>query len=60
MAMPAPIEPQIEGPPVLDDGPKVDAWLGLIERRGTIDELVAFFYDSFTEMTGRAGEFFGL
>ena len=31
-----------------------------MKRRGTFDELVAFFYDSFVEMTGRAGEFFGL
>lgn len=44
----------------MDDGPKADAWLELMKRCGTFDELVAFFYDSFTEMTGRVGEFFGL
>lgn len=44
----------------MDDGPKVDAWLGLIERRGTIDELVAFFYDSLSGMMSQAKEFFRL
>jgi hypothetical protein len=28
--------------------------------RGAFDELVAFFYDSFMEMTGHMGEFFSL
>lgn len=43
---------------VLDDGPKANAWLELIQRREAFDELVTFFYDSFTAMAGRAGEFF--
>lgn len=45
---------------VLDDGPKEDAWLELMKRRGAFNELIAFFYDSFTEMMVRAGVFFGL
>ena len=35
---------------MLNDGPKVDAWLGLMEKWGAIDELVAFFYDSLSNM----------
>ena len=38
---------------MLDDGPKADKWSELIKRRGAFDELVAFFYDSFTVMVGR-------
>jgi hypothetical protein len=45
---------------VLDDGPERDTWLELMKWCGIIDELVTFFYDSFMEMTGHAGEFFGL
>lgn len=33
-----------------NDGPKVDTWLGLMEKRGAIYELVAFFYDSLSNM----------
>ena len=47
-------------PCVLDDGPKANAWLGLMEKRGAIDELVAFFYDSLSSMMGQSEEFFGL
>ena len=45
---------------MLNNGPKVDTWLELMEQRGTIDKLVTFFYDFFTEMTGHAGAFIGL
>ena len=45
---------------MLDDGPEADAWLELMKRRGAFDELVALFYDSFIEMMGHAGAFFGL
>lgn len=31
-----------------------------MEQRGTIDELVAFFYDSLLGMMGQADEFFSL
>jgi hypothetical protein len=48
------------GTHVLDDGPEVDVWLELIKQRGAFDELVTFFYDSFTVMASHAGEFFGL
>ena len=44
-----------EGLDILDDGPKVDAWLELMEQRGAFDELVTFFYDSFSLMAGHAG-----
>jgi hypothetical protein len=43
---------------MLNDGPEADAWLGLMEKWGTIDELVTFFYDSLSGMMGRAEEFF--
>lgn len=43
---------------MLDDGPEADAWLELMERRGTIDELIAFFYDSLSGMMGQVEEFF--
>lgn len=52
--------PLVGGPHALDDGPKADVWLEMMKRRGAFDELVVFFYDSFTEMTGHVGEFFGL
>ncbi|CAD6265834.1 unnamed protein product [Miscanthus lutarioriparius] len=57
-----PLAPRREegGPHALDDGPVTDAWLELMKQRGAFDELVTFFYDSFGEMTGRTGEFFGL
>jgi hypothetical protein len=44
----------------LDDGPEADVWLELMKRHGAFDKLVAFFYDSFIEMIGYAGSFFGL
>ena len=44
----------------MDDGPKADAWLELIKRRDTFDELVTFFYDSFTVIAGSMGKFFAL
>lgn len=45
---------------MLDDGPEANAWLGLMEKRGAIGELVAFFYDSLSSMMGWVEEFFGL
>ena len=33
-------------PHVLNDGLEVDAWLEIMEWRGTIDRMVAFFYNS--------------
>jgi len=42
------------------DGPEADAWLELMKQCDTFDKLVTIFYDSFTEMTGLAGAFFGL
>jgi hypothetical protein len=45
---------------MLNDGPEIDAWLELMKQRDAFDELVAFFYDSFVDMMGRTGEFFGL
>lgn len=45
---------------MLDDGTEADTRLELMKRHCAVDELVAFFYDSFTEMTGHVGEFFGL
>ena len=52
--------PPVGGPHALDDSPKADAWLELMKRRGTFDELVAFFYDSIIEMARHIGAFFGL
>ena len=60
MAALAPLVPPIGGGHVLDDGPEADAWLELVKQHGAFDELAAFFYDSFTEMMGHAGMFFGL
>ena len=60
MATLAPLAPPAGGPHVLDDGPKADTWLELIKWRSTFDELVTFFYDSFTVMACHAGEFFSL
>lgn len=60
MAMSVPSTPLVERPQVLNDDPKVDAWLGLMEKRGAINELVAFFYDSLSSMMGQMGEFFDL
>lgn len=37
---------------MLDDGPEANTWLGLMEKRGAIGELVAFFYDSLSGMMG--------
>ena len=45
---------------MLNDGPKVDVVLELMKWHGTLDELVAFFYGSFTKMMGHTGEFFSL
>jgi hypothetical protein len=45
---------------MLNDRPKEDAWLGLMEKQGAIDELVTFFYDPLSGMMGLAEEFFGL
>lgn len=45
---------------MLNDGLEADAWLGLMDKWGTIDELVTFFYDSLSGMMGWAEEFFGL
>lgn len=44
---------------MLDDGPKADVWLGLMEKQGAIHELMVFFYDSPSGMMSWA-EFFGL
>ena len=44
----------------MNDGLEVDAWLEIMEWRGTIDRMVAFFYNSFAVMVGHASEFFGL
>lgn len=52
--------PLAGGPHMLNDGPEVDAWLELMTRHGSFDELIALFYESFVEMTGHAGEFFSL
>lgn len=60
VAMLTPSASPVRRPPVLNDSPEVDAWLKLMERRGAIDELVTFFYDSLSSMMGRAEEFFGL
>ncbi|CAD6214984.1 unnamed protein product [Miscanthus lutarioriparius] len=38
---------------VLDDGPKADAWPELIQWCEAFNELVTFFYNSFTAMIGR-------
>lgn len=43
---------------MLDDGPEADVWLGLMERHGSIDELVTFFYDSLSSMMSQVEEFF--
>ena len=59
-AMPAPFAQPVERPRVLNDGPKVDAWLGQMEKRGAIDEIETFFYDSLSDMMGRVEEFIGL
>ena len=45
---------------MLDNSPEADVWLGLMEKRGAIDELAAFFYDSLSSMISRAEDFFGL
>ena len=45
---------------MLDDNPKVDVWLELMKGHDAFNELVAFFYDSFAEMMGHVGTFFGL
>ena len=45
---------------MLNNGPKVVAWLELMEQRGTIDKLVTFFYDSLSGIMGWAEEFFSL
>lgn len=45
---------------MLNDGPEVDVWLELMKQRGAFDELVTFFYGSFADMMGHAGEFFSL
>lgn len=59
VAAPPLLAPQARMPRVLDDGPEADAWLGLMKRRVTIEELVAFLYDSISSMTARAEEFLG-
>lgn len=58
VAVLAPLVPLAGGPHMLNDSLKADAWLELMKWHGTFDELVAFFYDSFAEMTVHAGEFF--
>lgn len=55
----APSMPPVGRPRVLDDGPKADVWLGLMEKQGAIHELMVFFYDSPSGMMSWA-EFFGL
>ena len=60
MAMSVPSTPLVRRPQVLNDGPEVDAWLGLMEKRGAINELVTFFYHSLSGMMRQMEEFFGL